>query len=120
MKSISMFTAVLLTAISSAFAEKMELVTVSEGEVVQFQIAVMYTADSCNSVSVADQKLDLISNNYNGGKLYQPFVGTMQTVMGCSDNKTTQETIVADQVYTTKADTTVRLLLPEGYSIIVK
>ncbi len=121
MKNLIVFAAIMLTAITSAFAgEKMEIVTVSTGEVVQFQVAVEYTADSCNSVGIAGETLTLVSKNYKGGKLYEPELQTMQTVVGCSNTKTTQVIIVSEKVYTTKAGTTVRLLLPEGYSIVVK
>ena len=121
MKSLIVFAAIMLSAITS-FAEgkKMEIVTVSTGEVVQFQIAVQYTADSCNSVGIDSDTLSLVSKNYKGGKLYEPELQISQTVMGCSNTKTTQIIIVSEKVYTTKAGTTVRLLLPKGYSIVVK
>jgi hypothetical protein len=120
MKNLIVSAAILFTAITSFAGEKMEIVTVSTGEVVQFQIALEYTADSCNSVSVYGETLSLVSKNYKGGKLYEPEIQTMQTVVGCADNKTTQETIVSEKVYTTKAGTTVRVMLPKGYSVVVK
>ncbi len=120
MKNLIVCAAIMFTAITSFAGEKMEIVTVSTGEVVQFQIAIEYTADSCNSVSIFGETLTMVAKNYKGGKLYEPEIQTMQTVVGCSNNKTTQETIVSDKVYTTKAGTTVRVMLPEGYSIVVK
>ncbi len=78
MKNLFVFAAVFLTAISAAFAgEKMELVTVSTGEVVQFQIAIQVERD-CNFVSIAFEEFNLSRATIRVGNFTSPHLVSCQ------------------------------------------
>lgn len=105
MKKI-LFTILLFVGVSSSvFASEFKQVIVSEGHETVFRFTGLVEGDSCNFISIIPE-ITLVSHDKKRKvKVYRFDYGTMQTVMGCSDNKTTKWKITSSEMKTQKNET---------------